>query len=513
MRKGEGNLNRFRAAAAAMLRACCAALLVGVSACGGGDDDAAPPSAEPAPTAEPDPTPAPVTTQPALRVVGAALSIDGGASGSPVSLRVARSANGDGFAVWRADDGTRHNLWCNRYRAATAAWESPINIEASSANIDDFDLAVDASGNAVVIWHEVPADPRLSTGVVMSARFHSGSAAWAAPVLLSTDAREPRVASDATGAVLAVYVAVAGHVIRGRFFDPVSGTWQPEALIEQNNTGTGFSYGPTALLDGSGNALAAWGNGRTGASIVASNYFSHSDGGWVFQLTPNETDLLGAVPGSFTASATNDNVQLAASAEGNFVLAWQKALFDDPENSGEIRSARFTSGTRVWSAAQTLVPSSGQNIQLQRIGSDAGGNALVLWTESIGMRTALKAIRVDSGASCSGSAMQVIDSAIGGGAARADLGVDPLGDAIVIWQQFEGGRIDDGSRSNIAINRFDRATGAWANAVFAETQPGNAISPRASANGGQALLGWIQLEDGVNRVKALLQPLVDPPSQ
>ena len=42
--------------------------------------------------------------------------------------------------------------------------------------------------------------------------------------------------------------------------------------------------------------------------------------------------------------------------------------------------------------AQTLVPSSGQNIQLQRMGSDAGGNALVLWTESDGMRTALKAI-------------------------------------------------------------------------------------------------------------------------
>jgi len=55
-------------------------------------------------------------------VVGTALSIDGGASGNPVSLRVARSANGDGFAVWQADDGTRRNLWANRYAAATAAW-------------------------------------------------------------------------------------------------------------------------------------------------------------------------------------------------------------------------------------------------------------------------------------------------------------------------------------------------------------------------------------------------------
>jgi hypothetical protein len=60
---------------------------------------------------------------------------------------------------------------------------------------------------------------------------------------------------------------------------------------------------------------------------------------------------------------------------------------------------------------------------------------------------------------------------------------------------------------NIVINRFDNATGAWTSAVLAEAEPGNAISPRASANGDRVLLGWIQAESGANRVKALLQPL------
>ncbi len=101
------------------------------------------------------PTPDVPQPVPAQLVVGAPQSIDSGASGNPVSLRVARSANGDGLAVWLADDGMRRNLWANRYSTATAAWGSPINIEASSANIDDFDLTVDASGNAVVAWHEV----------------------------------------------------------------------------------------------------------------------------------------------------------------------------------------------------------------------------------------------------------------------------------------------------------------------------------------------------------------------
>ena len=232
----------------------------------------------------------------------------------------------------------------------------------------------------------------------------------------------------------------------------------------------------------------------------------------MFQLSPNEIGVLGGVPGSFILGSAG-NVQLAASAGGDFLVAWQASPFDAQSGGPEILFARFTSSTSTWNDAQILVPRTAQNdVRLQRIGSDARGNALALWTENDGMRTTLKAGRVDpAGASC--DAAQVIDSAVGGGAARADLGVDPQGHAIAIWQQFEGGRPDDGSRSNIAINRFDSATGTWDSAVFAEMQPGNAISPGTSASGGQALLGWIQSEGGANHVKALLQPLASTPSQ
>jgi hypothetical protein len=356
----------------------------------------------------------------------------------------------------------------------------------------------------VVAWHETPADR------VMSARFNTSAGAWATPVQLATNASQPRVASDATGAVLAVY----GGGARGRFFDPASGTWQPEAAIEQSTFSTGFSFGPVPLLDGSGNALVAFQNARTGVGILASNYFSSSTGSWG-QLPPDTfEDILGAVPDSFVFGF-NDNLQLATSTGGNFVLIWQ-ANFDDPggnpESGSEIRIARFTSSVRTWSAAQTLIPGSVQkNVQLQRIGSDASGNLHLLWTERDATRTVLKTVRLDhTGAAC--SLVEVIDRAIGGGAAGADLGVDPQGNAIAIWQQFEGGRPDDGSRSNIALNRYDKTANAWTGAVLAGPQSGDAISPRASASGGQALLGWIQSEGGANRVKALLQPIADTAS-
>ncbi|HEX6721935.1 MAG TPA: hypothetical protein VF107_10225 [Burkholderiaceae bacterium] len=483
----QGLLNHLRTTRAALLRAGCVALFAVVSGCGGGADSAAPLASMPA----------------AALVVAAARSIDDGASGNPVSLRVVRSANGDGFAVWQADDGTRRNLWANRYDADTAAWERPVSIESSDRDIVSFELAVDATGNAMVVWGSPGSsqDPH----VVMSVRFDAGAGAWAAPILVTEGSLDPRVSIDATGAALVVYGDTGA-----RMFDSASGLWQPQPVVSSTE-GTGFFHGPIAgLVDGNGNALVAFMYGRTGTDTIASNYYSRSGGGWG-SLPPDhpDPDVYGLVPNSAVRVGYIDEVQLARSSQGNFVMAWQTQL----DAGSEIWTAHFTSSTRTWSTAYRLVPIVGQNnVRLQRIGSDGAADAFVLWTESDGMRTALKTIRLDdAGAVC--SAVQTIDRAIGGGAGPADLGVDESGNAIAIWQQFEGGNPDDGSRSNIAISRFDPATGAWTKAVFAETQPGNAISPRASASGGQALLGWIQSEGGVNRVKVVLQPLVDPPGR
>jgi hypothetical protein len=500
----------FGVRARRVLLSACAVTLV---SCGGGQSEPAAPVGSVGPT--PAPMPAPGSTQPppapAQLVVGTAQSIDIGASGNPFTVRVARSANGDGFAVWLADDSTSADdeihisLWVNRYSAATAAWGSPFKFETSCpGGAGNFDLTVDASGNAVVAWQEMTlaAD---SCGEVKSARFDAGAGAWTTPVLLNADARplgQLSVAGDANGAVLVMYVVFVNgsRGIHGRFFDPISGTWQPEAAITQISINS-FSDDnrPVALLDGSGNALAVWGDlVRPGLGAVDSNYFSRSAGDWVFRLPANE----GVVPGSFSIGG-GVGFQLAASTGGDFLMAISAVEPGANPPAAEIRIARFTSRTRTWSAAQTLVPG---NVRLQRMASDAAGNALVLWTESVGMRTALKAMRLDqAGASC--GAVQVINSAVGGGAEFADLAFDPTGHAIAVWWQFEG------VRPNIAMNRFDGATGTWGSAVFAEMQPGDVLRPFASVNGGQALLGWIQVEGGVRRVKALLQPLTDTPGQ
>ena len=86
-----------------LLSACAVALV----SCGGGQSEPVAPVDSVGPTPAPMPAPGPTlpTPAPAQLVVGTAQSISVARAALPSSLRVVRSANGDGFAVWRADDG------------------------------------------------------------------------------------------------------------------------------------------------------------------------------------------------------------------------------------------------------------------------------------------------------------------------------------------------------------------------------------------------------------------------
>lgn len=514
---------RRGAPATALLRASCVALFVCLTGCGGGSGGSAA-------DASPDPG---TTPAPASLVIGTPLSIDGGASGNPVDLRVMRSANGDGFAVWQAnrpeDDAFPSLLWASRYRAATGTWSSPVNIATGSMGRGEavvlpsggraFDLTVDANGNAVVAWVKYAGEPdRL--GVVMSARFDASTGAWSPPVLLNDNGTAPRLASDATGAVLVVYMAAPAPSsppdlnsrIKGRFLDPASGAWQAETLIEQNHLAdTSSTFTPQAALDGSGNALVAFGTGIQPSRFVdqtlASNYYSRTAGTWG-GLPAEDPGLFGVVPG--TGRGVVLYLQVVATTDGNFLAAWQENL----ESGGrEVAVARFASRTRKWTAKQTLIPAD-LGVWLQRIGSDASGNVHLMWTHWNGTRQVLKATRLGPDDDSCG-AVQTIDQAVGGWAAHgAGLAVDARGDAIAIWDRVDPDGLPDSPR-NIAINHFDRAAGAWGRAVLVEGQTtSRAVHlPSASVSGGQALLGWLQPEGDVNRVKVLLQPLASPPGQ
>ena len=84
---------------------------------------------------------------------GTAALIETDNFGDAFSPQIAFDAGGNALAVWQQFDGTRFNIWVNRFTAATSSWGIAALIETD--NLGDAaspQIAFDASGNALAVW-------------------------------------------------------------------------------------------------------------------------------------------------------------------------------------------------------------------------------------------------------------------------------------------------------------------------------------------------------------------------
>ncbi len=71
------------------------------------------------------------------------------------------------------------------------------------------------------------------------------------------------------------------------------------------------------------------------------------------------------------------------------------------------------------------------------------------------------------------------------------MAVDPAGNAIAVWQQF------DGTNFNILANRHAVSTSTWGAAEIIESEAGYASSPQVAVDPtGRAMAAWAQF-DGI----------------
>jgi len=107
-------------------------LLATLAACGGGGGGNAAPA-------------------PSLKAWGTAALIETASGGNAESPQVAFDASGNALAVWSKSDGTRYNIWVNRYTAGTG-WGTAQLIEANAGDAWLAEVAIDTSGHALAVW-------------------------------------------------------------------------------------------------------------------------------------------------------------------------------------------------------------------------------------------------------------------------------------------------------------------------------------------------------------------------
>jgi len=191
--------------------------------------------------------------------------------------QVAVDDSGNAIAVWNQWDGTRPNIWANRYIGRTGSWDAPTLIETDDVGPASApQVAVDGSGNAIAVWQQ-------SDGTrynIWSNRFAVGTG-WGTATLIETDdagwACRPEVAVDDSGNALVVWYQDDGtdyNIYSNRYV--IETGWGTATLIETDNAG-GASW-PQVALDESGNAVAAWqeSDGTTNRNIWA-NRFAEPD--------------------------------------------------------------------------------------------------------------------------------------------------------------------------------------------------------------------------------------------
>jgi len=263
--------------------------------------------------------------------VGAEEIVNSFTTGFDTMASVAAAPNGNFVVVWTNNnyaypepDRDTVGLFAQRFEdgGGRSGGETPINIYLPGTQ-DEADVAVDAAGNFVVVWHEY----LFATSYVnriMARRYDAGGNALGGEVVVSgatVDADRPSVAAAADGSFVVVWdeqpqYGTAPSDIRVRRFG-ADGALLGDAQLVNTYT-TGFQRPASVASDGAGNFVVVW---RT------YGYFGDSpdgdDSGVFGQAFARDGSPLGS---EFQVNAYTTGHQgsptIAANPAGDFVVAW-----------------------------------------------------------------------------------------------------------------------------------------------------------------------------------------------
>lgn len=183
--------------------------------------------------------------------------IETGDPGNAVYPNVAFDGSGNAVVAWHQSDGTRLNVWSNRY-VSGSGWGTAALIETDNTGAAEYPVvAADASGNAIVAWEQYNG----SGFNIVSNRFNG--VAWGTPVTVETateSARWPAIAMDAAGNAMVIWrqigIGNAASVWANRY-DQAGAAWETAVRIGTGGYDTGV-MNREIVFDAAGNATAIW---------------------------------------------------------------------------------------------------------------------------------------------------------------------------------------------------------------------------------------------------------------
>lgn len=277
-------------------------------------------------------------------------------TGNAESVTLAVDPAGDVIVAWKQRMAGSEAIEVN-YKPAGGSWEGPAAVEFGSAVVETPAVAIDAVGDAVVIWRQ-----EVGGNHVVFAASKAAGASWQPPTAISSsalNAEAPDVAMSASGTAAAVWQSSSGatSVVESNVL-PLGGSWTGEEAISAPATVT---EPPHVVADpATGDFTAIW--SRSGTGLVAEVASRPAGGGWQAPAQVSTAGLEAHAP------------VVAVDSAGDAVAAWYR--FDG--SVGSVEGAVLAAGG-AWASPVRISPV-GAEAEAPQVAMSPAGAAQVVWS-------------------------------------------------------------------------------------------------------------------------------------
>ncbi len=345
-----------------------------------------------------------------------AAPIDNSPSVNTYSPEVVTTPSGTAISVWRQWDGTKYDLWYNRYNIGGGWLTTPQQTVENSVNtIYSFNIAQDGAGNVRAVWEDVTPSP--STSLIKGNLYNFSTNSWGAEQSLEVfrgGSKNPQIAIGGVNNNAAITIWLDAGSMRSNIVLGAATNWSNQVeMVGQISTGE-KEVGVFSTNDG----LAVWAprndqvywslfemqgifpnrwSGGAGGALLAANITdvssvslaidssdraivafigTHTDGRkgvWVSRYTGvwSTPELISS---TVLAATATRGVVVAVDLTGNAVAVWYQG--------GDLWGSRYTVNT-TWSTPRLLETNDrGGNFSPQ-VAFDSNGVATVVWSQAV----------------------------------------------------------------------------------------------------------------------------------
>jgi hypothetical protein len=279
----------------------------------------------------------------------------------------------------------------------------------------------------------------------------------AAPLEISfpgEDVEEPRVAIDAQGNAVVVWMQIERNEepngnpnccydfdVQSTVGPALGGVWQPPLYISP----PGESIFPAVAVDPQGDALAVWRSNLPTSGVIDAAFRPAANGIW-------------QVPVAISASGEEGALaRVAFDSQGDAFAVWQREENREDEADGRVMASMRPAASGSWQAPVRISPAN-QEAGGASLAVDPRGDAIALWTAGRVLQAAARPAQ-------SGVWQAPVDLSEANPPANlapgdAALRLNPQGDAVVVWQRTNSERQLESS-STLQASFGSASSGVW----------------------------------------------------